>query len=109
MADLLRRLAGELAALSWRAERIQEVTGTIAEQAETGATALRYLQDLDLITQSLADLSQVTRVLSDAAPVGAIDAGTVAERLVLDDLRRRLTEPDGARRPPTSNGSVAFF
>lgn len=109
LADVLHRLAAELATLTWRAERIQDAAGAIAHGASVTSAASRDLQELDRLTQTLADLARLVRGLSECAPEAFVDSETITRNLALADLSRRLLDAEDALPRRTSEGSVSLF
>ena len=103
LQELLARLGRETAALAERSARIDAVVGAGGSAHDVA------LQDIDLLRQSLEDLSRFTQILArEADPDQRIDLRAATAALRLGALRQRLSglaQDIGA--PPS--GDVELF
>ena len=109
-AEFLRRMVQELSALRWIALDIQDTTGELAGAQRPSPEMIRKLQKIDILTQVLDDLANVTHWASEqdhSVPHAATD---LAARLRLVDLVDRLAhgKPSDHTKADLS-GDVAIF
>ncbi|MDB5452919.1 MAG: hypothetical protein JWO33_1497 [Caulobacteraceae bacterium] len=102
MSQLLAACARELTDLTQTCEALQD-----ALSSGFGQAAIQDAQALDLVTQSLAALSQYLGAIGAAAPPDWIlDATAVAQALPLAGLGARLI---GAQPPSEAEGELFLF
>ncbi len=104
LSRTLGACAGELAALADRCEAMQ---AGLAPALQSGA-AIEEAQTLDLLTQTLAAVSDYLNVLAAGLPAEwAIDAAPAVATVQLSELARRLT--GGSYHPPPESGELDLF
>lgn len=109
MAEVLRLVSRELAAMAWVADDIQRAAGEIARAGGVSRENWQALQRLDLLTQVLTDLTGLTHVIADLAPDAGLPCDALARKVVLADLRQRLLGAADRDGPPMETGEVALF
>lgn len=109
LARLLRQLSRELDRLAKIADDVQNLTATLTVKGSLTAEETRRLQQLDLLTQTLDDLTKATRQLFKEAPDGGIDGHALALTITLSDLRARLTGEGDGENHEEGVGTVAMF
>lgn len=109
IASLLAAISEELASLAWNASDIQEALSSLSSGRGVQAETIKRLQVLDLMTQTLQDLSRTTRQLSQSGLDNRVATAPLNEVLVLTDLKARLLIKGGAKTGPPAPGSVALF
>ena len=108
LTDVLGQMSQELEYLSLVAEDVQDLTAALTAQGSLTADETRRLQQLDLLTQTLGDLTKVTRHLTEKVQDGVIDRHDLGLSIILADLRARLTGK-GLRESRDDAGNVALF
>lgn len=112
LADLMARMAAELAALAETVEEVEAASsdaggGCPGDLAE--ARGIVALQGLDLLRQSLADLARLTERTAAMAPLEALSPAEVealAGCLTLGTLRRSCL---GAGDAPTETAAAGHL
>jgi hypothetical protein len=113
LSDVLARSAAELADLSDRTERLQDVMAELVRQCaalDDGAT--RDMQALDWIAQHLEGMASFLAELSKAtAPGWRIDPTSALDALSLAELAHRLRGAPavGAAAPMVASGDMELF
>lgn len=109
LAHLLGQLSRELDSLARIADDVQNLTATLTVGGYLTAEETRRLQQLDLLTQTLDDLTKATGQLVAGAPDCCIDGHALALTITLSDLRARLTGKGDGESPDDGVGTVAMF
>ncbi len=101
-------LGDELAALPDRVAALEEHVSSLAEGSNAGTSTVVALQDLDLLRQTLRDLSRLVATAEATTPDA--DLGALASAMSLHDLRARLlAERDAARPANATPGAFEAF
>ncbi|SHE86736.1 hypothetical protein SAMN05444339_102294 [Loktanella atrilutea] len=101
---LLTRLADELNRAADLAARVE---ATMHHGANLSGQDRSNLQNLDLLTQSLADLSRFASALGEAAPATPVNAAKALDALHLGAVAARLAGADASTDP--THGDVSVF
>ena len=112
LSTVLTRSAAELADLSDRTERLQEVMAELVRQcAALDEDAARDMQALDWISQHLEGMADFLAELARAtAPGWRIDPTPALDALSLAELAHRLRgSPDGGAPPAVVAGEMELF
>ena len=104
--DLTLRLGSELARAAAMAARLEQTMdfGGPRDRSQD----LRILQDLDLLTQTLSDLTRFTVAVAPLVPEGQIDPSPALDTLLLRGVAHRLS---GEAEPTLdrASGDLALF
>lgn len=101
-------LGDELAALPDRVAALEEHVSSLAVVSNAGTSTVVALQDLDLLRQTLRDLSRLA-ARAEATSQDA-DLGALAAAMSLHDLRSRLlAERDAACPAKSTPGAYEAF
>lgn len=105
----LAALGTELRSLARLAEGLQSpIAGLIGQVGPDAALDYAELQGMDILSQTLADLSAYAATLAQALEEGErIDPGALARGMQLSDLALRLCGPGGSA--PAASGGCEFF
>ncbi|KIN61102.1 hypothetical protein Z945_2087 [Sulfitobacter noctilucae] len=109
---MLRRLSGQLDHLAAEVFRIEHALGDgLAVSELRDMATVHRLQRLDYVRQSLEDAALLSLFLSDGQ--GSMDAGSIADRLRLEETRQLLaptTKYNTAQmQMPAAVGEVDLF
>ncbi len=98
LSGLLERVSGELRTMSGVVGDMQEGLGPLlGDPAALGADVYRHAQNLDLVWQTLAGLSDVLALAAgDAAGAAPLDIDGLVADLPLAELARRLRGLDSS-------------
>ncbi|MEL7026390.1 MAG: hypothetical protein AAGO57_04040 [Pseudomonadota bacterium] len=105
---LFARIASELAALHMMALDIQNTAGALADGHAPTAQKVTNLQKIDVLTQMIADLSEVAQRLSRHREEAPLSVGDLMSDVRLGDLAKRLSW-GGSASPGADDGDVTLF
>ncbi len=104
--ELFARLSVELGRATNLATQIE---ATLEHSSFGRGPDLRSLQNLDLLTQTLADLVRFTHVLNSDLPVVLVDPSTALQQLTLRGVAACLGCSSGVSDDDWSEGDLAVF
>ena len=105
--DLALRLSAELARATAMATELEQTLdfGTASDRS----AEVRTLQSLDLLTQTLADLTRFTAAVAPLLPAEPLVLSPALETLTLRAICDRLSGTDEAPQQNAASGDLALF
>lgn len=108
--NLIAAISRELFAASEDCGKVQVLISSLLDKTDHPDLIAEFhmIQDLDRMSQTLADLAVLTRLLTSVITMEEIDVETIAGGLKLTSLRDRLF-PDASEPDDVASEHVTFF
>lgn len=107
---LTRSIGRELESLAALSAEVQLALSLCHFAEHTDVSAIRGLQGIDRITQSLEDLARLMQVLAGELPKGRrLAAAPLLANLRLRELRQRLSTEERAQAPAATPGDILWL